>query len=100
MKPRINPLHVFKNSKTPAGLYACQKWLVESDNGQWKNDFREVVKGLFKNQNKNGSWKESQIEKAFTRLYDSQNEDGTWSDDEPEWNTFLVVHALKNKGFF
>jgi hypothetical protein len=269
MKPRINPLQVFKNRKTPAGLYARQKWLGESVTSQWKNDFREIIQGLFKDQNKNGSWKESQVEtihklfglhltlrepndeidralnwllgkidlqkaqlqasgkedkineqleglpfihnnrqifllsatlflasifkrqedsfvmdcyqrissanqvnniirtdpassynifralvvnpnysaekftlpfvsyysyiqtssgdwgssmpfyqilnalahldfsmvdlqleKAFTRLYNIQNEDGTWGDDEPEWNTFLVVHALKNKGVF
>jgi len=27
-----------------------------------------------------------------------QNTDGTWGRSEPEWNTFLAIHALKNKG--
>jgi hypothetical protein len=43
---------------------------------------------------------ETQLEKAFKRLYETQNADGTWDVTEPEWNTFLAVHALKNKGAF
>ena len=39
-----------------------------------------------------------QLEKAFKRLFDMQNSDGSWSRSEPEWNTFLAIHALKNKG--
>jgi hypothetical protein len=41
---------------------------------------------------------ETQLEMAFERLYETQNRDGTWSLSEPEWNTFLAIHALKNKG--
>jgi len=41
---------------------------------------------------------EKQLEKAFALLFEKQNSDGTWSHDEPEWNTFLTIHALKNKG--
>jgi hypothetical protein len=41
---------------------------------------------------------DAQLDKAFQRLRDIQKVDGTWSESEPEWNTFLVVHALKNKG--
>jgi hypothetical protein len=41
---------------------------------------------------------EKQLEKAFVLLFEKQNSDGTWSLDEPEWNTFLTIHALKNKG--
>jgi hypothetical protein len=41
---------------------------------------------------------EAQLEKAFKRLFESQNSDGSWSRSEPEWNTFLAMHALKNKG--
>jgi hypothetical protein len=39
-----------------------------------------------------------QLEKAFKRLFESQSKDGTWSRSEPEWNTFLAIHALRNKG--
>jgi hypothetical protein len=40
---------------------------------------------------------ENQLEKAFEWLFESQKKDGTWSEYEPEWNSFLAVHALKNK---
>jgi hypothetical protein len=35
--------------------------------------------------------------KALTILSNTQNADGSWGDEDREWNTFLVVHALKNK---
>jgi hypothetical protein len=38
-----------------------------------------------------------QLEKAFMLLAQTQNSDGTWGDTEKEWNTFLIVHAMKNK---
>ena len=41
---------------------------------------------------------EVQLERAFTRLIETQNSDGTWGNRDPEWNTFLSIHALKNKG--
>ena len=37
------------------------------------------------------------FEPAFQWLYDNQNSDGTWSQTEPEWNTFLAIHALRSK---
>ena len=39
-----------------------------------------------------------QLEKAFVQLFETQTDDGSWSCSEPEWNTFLTIHALKNKG--
>ena len=38
-----------------------------------------------------------QLERAFERLYKTQRRDGTWGRINGEWNTFLIVHALKNK---
>lgn len=35
--------------------------------------------------------------RSLTILSDTQNVDGSWGDEDREWNTFLVVHALKNK---
>jgi hypothetical protein len=46
----------------------------------------------------NLSQAEVQLERAFTRLIETQNSDGTWRNRDPEWNTFLSIHALKNKG--
>jgi hypothetical protein len=37
--------------------------------------------------------------KALVVLLNRQNRDGSWGNEDHEWNTFLVVHALKNKGF-
>ena len=39
-----------------------------------------------------------QLEKAFLRLLKTQQSDGSWGDTESEWNTFLSIHALRNKG--
>jgi hypothetical protein len=43
---------------------------------------------------------DKQFEKALIKLFKTQKNDGTWNGTEPEWNTFLAVHALKNKGLF
>lgn len=40
-----------------------------------------------------------QLVKASGVLCEMQNVDGTWGGEDREWNTFLVVHALKNKGW-
>jgi hypothetical protein len=41
---------------------------------------------------------DKQLDKAFVLLMRNQNSDGTWSRSEPEWNTFLAIHALRSKG--
>jgi len=38
-----------------------------------------------------------QFEHALARLIRTQSSDGSWGKAEPEWSTFLVVHALKRK---
>lgn len=68
MKLRFNPLQVFKSSKTPAGLYARQKWLGESGTRQWKNDLQETVSKLIADQADDGSWHQSEVE-TITRLF-------------------------------
>ena len=104
MKLRNDPYHVFRYSKTPAGLYARQKWLGEAEKSQWKIDYQETVSDLSFYQTLNAlahlelPQAESQLEKAFKRIYENQNLDGTWSRSEPEWNSFLAIHALRNKG--
>jgi hypothetical protein len=39
-----------------------------------------------------------QLQEAFNRLAKTQRRDGTWGGLQREWNAFLIVHALKNKG--
>ena len=41
-----------------------------------------------------------QIECAVNRLVSTQKPDGSWGVTQREWSTFLVVHALRNKGIF
>jgi hypothetical protein len=68
MKVRLDPLQVFKSSKTPAGLYARQKWLGESGARHWKNDFQETVTKLMADQANDGSWHQSEVE-TIARLF-------------------------------
>ena len=59
MDLRYNPFRVFELSKSPAGLYARQKWLGEAASPHWKRDFDETVSGLLSGQDETGSWNES-----------------------------------------
>jgi len=65
--------------------------------GDWNNDllFYQTVNALA---HLDLPLADTQLEKAFGRLFENQNTDGTWGRSEPEWNTFLAIHALKNKG--
>ena len=40
---------------------------------------------------------QTQLEKAFKRLWENQNRDGTWSRSEPEWNTFLAISCIEKQ---
>lgn len=46
MNLHCDPFKIFKGSKSPAGLYARQKWLNESENRRWREDFTETVAAL------------------------------------------------------
>jgi hypothetical protein len=59
MKLHHNPFQIFCGSKTPAGLYARQKWLGEESTSSWQNDFKSCVDALFIGQLSNGSWQQS-----------------------------------------
>lgn len=37
------------------------------------------------------------LKRAFLLLQEKQNKDGTWGRAQKEWNTFLIVHAMKRK---
>jgi len=56
MNLRYDPFQVFRSSKTPAGLYARQKWLGEAGSPQWKIDFQQTVSALLADQLPDGSW--------------------------------------------
>jgi hypothetical protein len=59
MRLRHDPYQVFRDSQTPAGLYARQKWLDEADTPAWQTDFDETVEALFAGQLPDGSWQPS-----------------------------------------
>jgi hypothetical protein len=70
---------------------------LQTDTGFWSNDlpFYQTLNALA---HLDLHQAETQLEKAFECLLENQNNDGTWSQSEPEWNSFLAIHALKNKG--
>jgi hypothetical protein len=70
---------------------------LQADTGGWDNDlpFYQTLNALA---HLDLHQAETQLEKAFELLFENQNSDGTWSRSDPEWNTFLTIHALKNKG--
>jgi hypothetical protein len=40
----------------------------------------------------------AQFDNALKHVIEGQNDDGTWGRADKEWQTFLVVHALRKKG--
>ena len=70
---------------------------LQTENGDWQNElpFCQTLNALA---HLDLAQADTQLEKAFKWLFENQNSDGTWSRSEPEWNTFLAIHALKNKG--
>ena len=70
---------------------------LQGERGDWGNrlPFFQTVNALA---HLNSPESEAQLERAFSRLCDTQHADGTWGRYDREWNTFLCIHALKNKG--
>lgn len=70
--------------------------VVQEHSGRWTRPvpFYQTVNALAHLKSKEV---EIQLNKAFKWLYKTQNINGTWGRADTEWNTFLVVHAMKNK---
>ena len=68
MRLHYNPYQIFTASKTPAGLYARQKWLGQAGSRQWKTDFEEIVAQLSSDQTEDGSWHQSDVQ-TITKLF-------------------------------
>jgi hypothetical protein len=85
-------------AKDPATALAVEHLAeVQTEAGGWQKDlpFYQTLNALA---HLDLPQADKQLKKAFRRLSEDQNSDGTWSRSEPEWNTFLAIHALKNKG--
>jgi hypothetical protein len=65
---RFDPYGVFRRSKTPAGLYARQKWLGEENHIAWKADFKSTAAALLAGQSDDGSWGGSVLQ-TIQRLF-------------------------------
>jgi len=59
MKLHYDPYQIFCFSKTPAGLYARQKWMGDAEGSRWQSDFQETVDALRADQLPDGSWQQS-----------------------------------------
>ena len=68
MKLRYDPYQVFRFSKTPAGLYARQKWLGEVDTQNWQRDFQGTAAALQLGQMPDGSWRHAS-QQTIERLF-------------------------------
>ena len=54
-----DPFRIFMGSRTPAGLYARQKWMGQEQAGTWKRDSDMTLVNLRAGQYRNGSWNNS-----------------------------------------
>lgn len=61
MRFEYDPLERFRQSSTPLGLYARNRWMQLSETSSWKHNFAETVSGLFHGQLHNGSWNNSPV---------------------------------------
>ncbi|UCD78942.1 MAG: hypothetical protein JSW26_26660 [Desulfobacterales bacterium] len=68
MQLRYDPYQIFRSSKSPAGLYARQKWLSEAGTASWQQDFQQTVAELYAGQSADGSWRGSARE-TVRRLF-------------------------------
>ncbi len=68
IKLRQLPLQVFEGSSSPAGLYARQKWMGESNHRRWHKDFSNTVAALAAKQAPDGSW-DGSVGETAKRLF-------------------------------
>ena len=68
---------------------------VQKKSGKWEGavPFSQTVNALA---HLDSTLASAQLDKAFNKLVAVQKRDGSWSADQPEWHTFLVIHALRN----
>lgn len=77
-------------------LYLAKLSEIQKEDGSWVKQvpFYQTVNALG---HMDFDQSDSMLKRAFHRLKDKQNKDGTWGRKQKEWNTFLIVHAMKRK---
>jgi hypothetical protein len=90
-------VHSMYSMNTATEILALKLAGIQDDSGRWGKgiDLYQTVNSLAHLDLEEA---ESQVEKAFRYIAETQNDDGTWGSDDREWNTFLVVHAMRKKG--
>lgn len=87
---------VYSSSRSTALIVqALEKIQTTEGNWQGKVPFYRILNALA---HLDTPIANSQFELALKRVYKTQSQDGSWGKAEPEFYTFLVVHALKRKG--
>jgi hypothetical protein len=84
-------------SKDPATIHAVKNLArLQDSSGTWPEaiPFYQTVNALA---HLDLPEADRQLEKSFMLLPRTQSNDGTWGASDKEWNTFLIVHALRNK---
>ena len=104
--------------RDPAAMYNSLRALVVHPGNEFRSVTDSVVSWMFDRQTAKGDWgpmipfyqavnalahlngpeANGQFKKALVHVIDIQNTDGSWGSADKEWQTFLVVHALRNKG--
>jgi len=107
--------HQMAHEQSVRGMFGA---LVVHPDGRFRPGIRSAVSWFAARQTVRGDWgskipffqafnamahlsipeANSQVDDALKLIIDSQNDDGTWGSADKEWQTFLVVHALRNKG--
>lgn len=98
MKWRHDPLDIFRGSRTPAGLYARQKWLGESGTRPWQDDFHQTVRSLMSGQAEDGSWHQSPLE-SIRRLFGLHLTLRNMTGDIEKALDWLVRHTLNHQAW-
>ena len=104
--------------KEPAAMHNALRALVVHPDDRFLSAIRSVVSWFAARQTPWGDWgpkipfsqavnalahldipeANAQFDNALIRIVSSQSTDGTWGSTDQEWQTFLVIHALRNKG--
>jgi hypothetical protein len=101
-----------------AAMHNALRALVVHPDGRFRPGIRSAVSWFAARQTPHGDWgakipffqafnamahlsipeANAQFDKALKQVIEVQNRDGTWGSGDKEWQTFLVVHALRKKG--
>jgi hypothetical protein len=99
MHNALRALIVHPGNKFRPAIDSLVSWMAsrQTAEGDWGSavPFFQAVNALA---HLNTQEANEQFDKAFLQIIESQNKDGTWGSTDKEWQTFLVVHALRNKG--